>query len=189
VIVVVHNVTSRTPGSEVSYTVKMESAEDSRQVRSRFGHFFAGGQDRRPEAFQNISVSNCVTRETRVRISLLKLYGQRYKDSNPGAKFQVIGYQPRPLLKLTPPPDSGDRKVKSYNFIQAVQTLRSDFSQDEVLPLIKKYGSSFRGKLRSLFVVLSDDLIPPSTSARSGRNKRGPSPSVPEPENSRPRID
>lgn len=188
-IIVVHNVTGRAPGSEVTYNVKLESVQDSRSLRAKFGSFFAGGQDRRPSAFKDISISNCVTRETRVRIAILKLYGQRYKASNPGSKFQVIGYQPRPLLKLTPPPDSGDRRVRTFNFIEAVTSLKSDFSTDEVSPLLKKYGSKYRGKLRSLFVVLSDDEVPSSDSlARSQRSKRAPSPSGSGSESSRPRL-
>jgi hypothetical protein len=185
VIIVVHNVTGRATGSEVTYNVKLESVTDSRLIRSKFGGFFSGGQDRRPDFLKDISISNCVTRETRVRIAILKLFGQRYKDSNPESKFQVIGYQPRPLLKLTPPPSSSDKKVRTFNFIEAVNSLRTDFSLEEVSPLIKKYGAKYRGKLRSLFVVLSDDLIPISTQ----RSKRGPSPSRSGPESSRPRID
>jgi hypothetical protein len=187
-IVVVHNVTGRSPGSEITYNVKLESIPDSRLIRVKFGSFFPRGQDQRPEALKKISISNCVTRETRVRIAILKLYAQRYKDANPGSKVQVIGYQPRPLLKLTPPPESGDRRVKTFNFIEAVTSLRSDFSAEEVSAILKKYGAKYRGKLRTLFVVLNDDLIPPSVSGRSQRQKRGPSPSGSESETSRQRI-
>lgn len=188
-IIVVHNVTGRASGSEVTYNVKLESVSDSRLIRSKFGGFFAGSQDRRPDFLKEISISNCVTRETRVRISILKLYGERYKSANPGSKVQVIGYQPRPILKLTPPPDSGDRRVRSFNFIEAVTSLKSDFTLEEVTPLLKKYGSKFRGKLQSLFVVLSDDLVQSvSSTTRQQRQKRGPSPSGSNPESTRQRL-
>lgn len=185
-IIVVHNITGRSPGSEVSYTVKLDSSTDSQAIRAKFGSFFAGGQDRRPQEFKNVGVSNCVTRETRVRIAILKLFGQRYVDSNPGAKMQVIGYQPRPLLKLTPPPDSGDKKVKTFNFIEAVQRLPCNFSEEEVLPLLKRYGGRYPGRLRSLFVVLSDDNVPHPPASRG---KRARSPSASAQERVRPRID
>jgi hypothetical protein len=184
-VVVVHNITGRSADAEVSYTVKLDKVEDSRSIRAKFGGFFAGGQDRRPQEFKNIGVSNCVTRETRVRIAIMKLLGQRYIDNNPGAKMQVIGYQPRPLLKLTPPSDSGDRKIKSFNFIEAVQKLPCNFSEEEIMPLLKRYGSKYPGRLRSLFVVLSDDLVPRVPRTRS---KRGPSPSGSGPESSRQRL-
>lgn len=184
-IIVVHNITGRSSDAEVSYTVKLDSADDSRSIRSKFGGFFSGGQDRRPDRFKSIGVSNCVTRETRVRISILKLFGEQYKDSNPGAKFQVIGYQPRPLLKLTPPPDSNDRKVRTFNFIEAVQKLPNTFDTETLLPLLKKFGPKYPGRLRSLFIVLSDDLVPPTRA----RNKRGGSPSGSGPGGSRPRVD
>jgi len=118
----------------------------------------------------------------------MKLLGQRYKDSNPGSKFQVIGYQPRPLLKLTPPPDSGDRRIKSFNFIEAVQKLPTSFEDSEVMPLIQKFGPKYPGRLKSLFVVLSDDLVP-LTRPRTKASKRPPSPSGSGPDGSRQRTD
>ena len=62
-IVVVHNATSRAPNSEVRYSVKMESAASSQEIRSKFGSFFVGGQDRRPDSLRRVSIT---TRSLRV---------------------------------------------------------------------------------------------------------------------------
>jgi len=155
-IVVVRNVSSRS-GSSASYSVQLDSAADSRLLRSKFGSFFARGVDNRPSGLRNISISNVVTRETRIRISLLKLFAKKYRDSNAGSKTLVVGYEPRPLLKLTPPPEANQR-VKTLNFIEAVKTLPKTFSPDDLGPIVRAAKASFPGRLKSLFVVIDDDM-------------------------------
>lgn len=179
-LVVAHNATA--PNSEVTYNVQLRSLEDARAVRAKFGSFFSRGRDARPPELANISIQNSVTKETRVRISILKLIAKRYVTSNPEGNAQVIGYRPRPILKITPPPTAKDRRVRSYNFIEAIQKFPVNFSDDEVGPMNRRLAPRFPGKLRSLFVVLSDD-IPRASS------KRASSPSGSGPERSRARID
>ena len=47
-------------------------------------------------------------------------------------------------------------------FMDAVQRLPSNFSKEELKQILDqvRYTPKFYGKLRSLFVVLSDDLLP-----------------------------
>jgi len=155
-IVVVRNVSSRT-GSTSSYSVQLDSIPDSRVIRSKFGSFFARGVDNRPASLRDISVSNVVTRETRIRISLLKLFAKKYRDSNVGSKALVVGYEPRPLLKLTPPPEANQR-VRTLTFIDAVKSLPKTFSSEDLAPIVRAAKASFPGHLKSLFVVISDDM-------------------------------
>ena len=155
-IIVVQNVTNRHEGAEVKYCVKMASAIDSGAIRRKFGSFFIGG-DKRPEQFKPYSIRNWVTPETKVRIEILKVLGKRYRDANPGSRVQVIGFAPRPLLKITPSSSASDRRVKSYNFIEAIRYLPTNFTTAEVVFLLKKIPLRMSGKLRSLFIVLSDD--------------------------------
>lgn len=168
-IVVVRNVSSRN-GSTSSYSVQLDSVQDSRMIRSRFGSYFARGVDNRPPSLRNISISNVVTRETRIRISLLKLYAKKYLDSNPGSKTLVVGYEPRPLLKLTPPPETNQR-VKTLTFIDAVRVLPKSFSVEDLAPILKAARASFAGRLSSLFVVISDDMpvVPSSKPSRPSK--------------------
>ena len=71
-IVFVQNSTSRAPGSEVKYTVKMSDVADSRSIRKKFGSFFlgGGGKDSRPEALLGININNRVTPETATRVEV-----------------------------------------------------------------------------------------------------------------------
>ena len=84
-IVVVQNATGRFADAAVKYSVKMANKSDSAAIRTKFGSFFIGG-DKRPERFKPYSIRNKVTPETKVRIEILKIFGKRYKDSNPGVE-------------------------------------------------------------------------------------------------------
>ena len=112
-IVFIQNATSRIrPDAEVTYSVKMANLSDSSAIRKKFGSFYLGGVDKRPPALKHVNIKNRVTPNTRTRISVLKLLAARYKTSNPGAKVQVIHYDPRPQLKITPTAGAEDRRVQ-----------------------------------------------------------------------------
>ena len=89
-IIVVQNATSRVPGAEVKYNVKMTSVADSHMIRKKFGSFFLGSKDGRPPSLKAINIKNRTTPETKTRVDLLKLMAQRYRASNPEGRAQVI---------------------------------------------------------------------------------------------------
>jgi hypothetical protein len=182
---VVQNVTGRGPSAETSYSVRMENVEVAREIRKNFGHFFQGGSDSRPARFSKISISNVVTRETRVRIALLKILGKKYKDSNPGSRVQVIGYEPRPVLRLVPPPEASDKRPKTFTFIEAVTKLSSALVDDDLRDLASKASGQFGGRLRELFVILNDDMVPRSRSRPPKRGREGASEDEPPSRSSR----
>jgi len=157
-ILFIQNHTSRARGAETLYQVRLEKVEDSKAIRSKFGFFFRGGQDQRPPELSKVSVRNWVTHETRVRLAIMKVLGKRYQDNNPGSKMRIVSYESRPSLHLTPPPDSREKKIKRFNFIEAVSKLPTCFSSSEVSTIMKAVGGKFIGKLRSLFVVVNDDM-------------------------------
>jgi hypothetical protein len=163
-IIYVQNNTSRVRGSETLYQVRLEKVEDSKAIRSKFGFFFQGSQDKRPEDLSKVSVRNWVTHETRVRLAILKVLGKRYTTSNPGSKMRLVSYEPRPSLHLTPPSENRDKKVKHFTYIEAVTKLPTCFTSSEITTIMKAVGVKFVGKLRSLFVVINDDM----RRARSG---------------------
>ena len=171
-IVVVHNSTRRVPGAEVTYTVKLASVDDSKSIRVKFGSYFLGGKgDQRPPNLKHLSIKNRVTSETKVRIDVLKLLAQRYRDSNPGSRVKVIGYEPRPLIKITPAPSASDRRTKTFNYVEAVTKLPTNFSPSELEPIMRRINPELYGRIRSLFIVLSDDQFkmraPPTGAPRA----------------------
>ena len=156
-IVFVKNATSRAKDAEVAYNVQLTDVSESKQIRKKFGTFFYGRKDGRPDALRHINIKNLVTRETKIRVSILKLLAQRYRDMNPGGKAQVVDYDPRPIIKITPPPTATDRRIKSFNFVEAVRKLPCTFTPEEVAPIIRRIDPQLVGQIRSLFIVLSDD--------------------------------
>ena len=155
-VVFVQNATSRAADAVTAYSVKMLSVAESKAVRTKFGTYFLGNVDKRPEALKPYSIKNRVTAETKIRISLLKLLAKRYRDSNPGSKVQVIGYDPRPLIKITPAPSASDRRVKSYHYVEAVRTLPATLSPADVAPIIRRINPKLKGQIRLvLFIIFS----------------------------------
>ena len=158
-IVFVQNATRKAKDAPAGYSVQMPSAAVSKEIRDKFGSFFFGRVDKRPPALKHVSIRHRVTVATPVRIAILRVFGQRYLASNPGSKIQVINYAPRPLLKLTPPSSASDRKVMTYNFIQAIRMLPANFEQSEIDEIFKWVNPNLYGSLRPTFVVISDDMV------------------------------
>jgi hypothetical protein len=77
-IIVVQNASGRGAEAPVHYHVKMESTAASQEVRGKFGMFFVGGTDHRPESLKEVSISNRVTPGTQVRLAIMKVMGKRY---------------------------------------------------------------------------------------------------------------
>ena len=110
-----------------------------------------------PPGLTGLSIRIRLTHATRVRIAIMQVLAANYKTSNPGSKVQVVNYEPRPMMRLTPPTGASDLRVMNFNFIEAVTKLPTKFSRKGMAEIMKAVGGKFKGELRSLFVVLSDD--------------------------------
>ena len=139
------------------YLVKLESTDDCKRLRDKFGSSFKAGAQPLPDDLKGLSIRIRLTHATRVRISIMQALASNYKRSNPGSKTQVVNFEPRPILRLTPPSGANDPRVMSYNFIEAVTKLPIKFTRKDKAKIMQSVGSKFKGQLRSLFVVISDD--------------------------------
>ena len=155
----VQNSTKMYTGAEVTYTVQMIEVSDSKAIRRKFGSFFIGNRTGVPDELKGISIKNRVTPETLTRISVMKLLAKRYKDANPGSQVKVIGYDPRPMLKIIPASSASDRRVKNFNYVQAVTKLPTNLPESDLVPILRRINPELSGKIRSLFIVLSDDAF------------------------------
>lgn len=127
-----------------------------RLIRKKFGTFFLGSKDGRPDDLKSINIKNRVTAETRTRIDLLKLLAKKYRAANPEGRAQVVSFEPQPLIKITPPPTAQDRRVKSFNYVEAVTRLPCNFSSSEVTPILRRLNPDLVGKV----CFLSDFFLP-----------------------------
>ena len=159
------------------YQVKMDSVATSKEIRDRFALFFPKGKDERPEPLKSrkISIRNRLTHESRVRLMILRVLGDHYHESNPGSKVKVINYTSRPELKLTPPEGAKDRRVQTLNYIEAVRSLPINFSSDELEPILREIKPKWYGRVKSLFIVLSDDMIKRRSRGRQSTIQEGES--------------
>ena len=146
-IVVVQNATSRAPNAEVKYNVRMVDVADSKLIRTTFGTFFVGSKDGRPDDLKHVNIKNRVTPQTKIRIDILKLLAQRYRDSNPDGRAAVVSHETRPLIKITPPPSAKDRRVKVYNYIDAVKRLPCNFTTAEITPILRRMDPEWLGQV------------------------------------------
>lgn len=168
-VLYVQNLTGRGNASRTLYKARLESVAASKEVRDKFSGFFAGGKDTRPATLAGVSIRNCVTSGTLARIAIMQLLGKRYKDSNPGARFQMIAYESRPILKLIPPEGSSSR-VMVFNYIEAISKLPTNFDKDEIDGLLKRISPRLFGSLRETFVVLSQDMLAKKKTSASKRS-------------------
>ena len=170
-IVFIKNITGKAKDSPARYQVQMASVEVSKEIRDKFGTFFPGGKDSRPGPFKKISVRNRLTHESRVRFNIMKVLAQHWQSSNPGSKIQCIGYGSRPTIKLINAEGAGDFRVRTMNFVEAARSLPASFSPDELEMILSEVKPKWIGKLRSLFIVLSDDMIPRKARGRASAPK------------------
>ena len=169
-IVFVQNGTSKRKDAPATYLVLMKFLDDSKAIRTKFGSYFlgGGGPSSLPEALRKISLQNKVTPATYGRVLIMKALGARYVAANKGSSFKVIGYDPRPLLKLFPAPDAADRRVQSYNFIEAINSLPTNLTKEECSDIVKRLSPKLHGRLRSTFRVISDDMLPKKQKTSKG---------------------
>ena len=174
-IVFVQNGTSKRKDAPATYHVLMKSTADSQEIRDKFGSFFLGepGTDLRPESLKGVSLQMKVTPATYGRIVILKVLGRRYVAANKGSKFQVISYKPRPLLKITPAEGSTDRRVLTFNYIEAIRSLPTNLTKEEADDIVKRISPKLHGKLRSIFSIINDDMLTKRPRSASGQGHEG----------------
>ena len=159
-VVFVKNISGKGKESPARYQVQVESVSISKEIRDKFGTFFPKSKDCRPPSFKKISVRNRLTHETRVRLNIMRVLAEHWLKSNPGSRIQVIGYESRPTIRLLPSEKASDRRILTFNFIEAVRSLPVSFSPDELDTILGEVKPKWQGKLKSLFIVLTDDMFP-----------------------------
>ena len=139
--------------------VRLSSVEASRAIRDAFAGFFRSGSNspKRPTNLRGIDIRNKVTFETRIRTAILRQLGKNYHDANPGSSFKVRGFESRPSLLVVPPSNATDMKIRTMHFMEAIDLLPVNLSDDNLIAIHRVISGGFVGKLSSLFVIISDE--------------------------------
>ena len=157
ILVVVNPIRWRTTGPTV-YNVRLSSVEASKRIRELFSGFFRRANPVKiPGNLKGVKLHNKITLNTKIRVAIMRQLGEHYVESNPGGFYKVRRYEPRPLLVLNPPPGSATARIRTLIFTDAVSTLPTHFTDEDLTQIFMSVGSSNRDRLRALFVVLSDD--------------------------------
>ena len=93
-IIFIKNASGQNLEYPARYQVKMDSVAASKEIRDRYGTFFPGGHDERPEPLKKdkISIRNRLTHESRVRVMIMRVLGEHYHEANPGSKINPETY-------------------------------------------------------------------------------------------------
>ena len=111
----------------------------------------------KPAYIGDVSISFAHTLGTRVRISLMRAMSKRQKEKDPNATCSVSAVTARPLLRV----GGKDQGTRFLSFVDAVAGFRHLLTQED-LDRALSLCSGQKGKLKSKFLVLSDDrTLPP----------------------------
>ena len=111
----------------------------------------------KPAYIGDVSISFAHTLGTRVRISLMRAMSKRQKEKDPNATCSVSAFTARPLLRV----GGKDQGTRFLSFVDAVAGFRHLLTQED-LDRALSLCSGQKGKLKSRFLVLSDDrTLPP----------------------------
>jgi len=136
--------------------VRLASPQESARVRGRFGTLAKGWRIARktPTEFAGLSITNCVTKETRVRIDIMQAIVKVIKANSPLDAY-VIQHIPRPLVKVI---NRHQMSNRSYGFTEIIAYVHSNFpgklSDQDLLAAYNKAGSKYGPEISHYFVVL-----------------------------------
>ena len=110
----------------------------------------------KPAYIGDVSISFAHTLGTRVRISLMRAMSKRQKEKDPNATCSVSAFTARPLLHV----GGKDQGTWFLSFVDAVAGFRHLLTQED-LDRALSLCSGQKGRLKSKFLVLSDDRTLP----------------------------
>jgi hypothetical protein len=146
-------------GKKAIYDVEMPSVSDSRAIRDAFGQFWQKRSGRRlPDSLKGVTIANCTTFPTRVRVRLLKELAHKHSLANPELSCFVMNYFPRPELKIR------NKRVPMVTMSYSEASLRLSHHQTtEFLTELYQYARSALpdDEIVKRFLVLTPDLLKP----------------------------
>jgi len=113
-------------------------------------------------SFAGLTITNCITKETRVRIDVMQAIVKVIK-ANSNMDAYVIQHISKPLMKVTEKFDQGTR-VRSYGFTEAIAFVQSRFpgklADQDLIAAYNKAGSKYSPEISHYFVVLKGKDYP-----------------------------
>lgn len=134
--------------------VQCKSIPIATRVKSTFASIVKS--DNKPSYIKDVSISYAHTIGTRVRISLMRAMSKRQREKDQNAVCSVSAFTSRPLLRV----GGKDQGTRFLSFVDAVAGFRHLLTQED-LDRALSLCSNQKGRLKSKFLVLSDDRVLP----------------------------
>ncbi len=165
-------------GKKAIYDVEMPSKSDSRAIRDAFGQFWRKKSGRRlPDSLKGITIANCTTFPTRVRVRMLKELARKHSIANPELSCFVTNYFPRPELKIR----NKKAPMVTMTYSTAVVRLSHHLTTDFLVELYQYAKSALPDEeIVERFLVLSPDLLKPGVEQADTSNASNMSVDEPE---------
>ena len=149
------------------FNVQCRSVVSATRVKSTFASIVKSTN--KPAYIKDISISFAHTVGTRVRISLMRAMSKRQKEKDPNAVCSVSAFTSRPLLRV----GGKDQGTRFLSFVDAIAGFRHLLTQDD-LDKALSLCSGQKGRLKSKYLVLSDDrILPPYQGRKQPRGAPG----------------
>jgi hypothetical protein len=148
-------------GKKAIYDVEMPSKRASRTIRDAFGQFWRKRSGRRlPDTLKGITIANCTTFPTRVRVRLLKELARKHSLANPELSCFVTNYFPRPELKIR----NKKAPMVTMSYADAIVRLSHHLTTEFLIELYQYARSALPDdEIVKRFLVLTPDLLKPGS--------------------------
>jgi hypothetical protein len=147
--------------------VECDTVESGTRVRKEWAKIVKSGAAKKN--FPRVSIVNSVTQGTRVRCAILKAYAKAFLQENPQGSASVTSFSSRPHFVFRA---SKTVRQNSLTFCQTI--LNDDLPMPTTSDLEQAYRISgpkqYKGRLRDVFMILTDDYFnnkPPGGSKTS----------------------
>jgi hypothetical protein len=134
--------------------VECDSVESSSLVRSEWAKLVKSGAAKK--TYPNIAIANSVTTGTRVQCAILRAYAKAYLRENPQGSTTVTAFTSRPHFMYRA------SKTLCQTSLTFCQTVMGDDlpcpAKEDLESAYRIAGAKqFKGRLRDVFMILSDD--------------------------------
>lgn len=125
---------------------RFETPAEAKRVRETFGAKVRDWKVNKlfPDALKGVGINLCHTRETRIRIEVMKALAKVVnRNSDRAMEAYVLPFLARPLLKLAYNRPDGEKNIRSYGYTEAISAVTSmhDISDQDLHQAYKIAGS------------------------------------------------
>jgi len=139
--------------------VRLGSIEEADYFKKTFGALSKSWRANKatPPNFQGVGITGSVTKETRIRVEILKALAKVIKNNSRRQAF-VLQHLTRPLLKVIEDGGSQEEKSRAFGFTEAISHVLAEYpgklADQDLAEAYSKAGNKYGPEISHYFVVL-----------------------------------